>query len=273
MTLPQWNRDEYNCLTRDLRGPLACWGHIQSVQKLERVRARLRDLERRPLKGQRLRHAVEDGMKRAVDRKPSGEERQQFVAHHLERYSEACHKASMYPQFAQEAEAILQQIIDCYISVEIEAFQDDFAVIIAGEEADPVEEEIKHLRASERSRKGKVRWDPKQEYLNWVTYVPGKWRDATVGPKFPEHKMAELICTQFLEDWRRRAPLFDEDVTINGVAISSLPHDQKLHWEAAYAELELGELKKRPTYAALYLDPVDEEDDLVPAFQPRGKES
>jgi hypothetical protein len=48
-----------------------------------------------------------------------------------------------------------------------------------------------------------------------------------------------LIVSKFIEEWRKRATLFDVPVTINGTAIHTLPTARKEVWKTAFSDLKL----------------------------------
>lgn len=267
MQLPPWNVYEYTCLNPDLSGPRAYYRKVQAEKRIKECEDRLKQLENRPLHGDRLRVSIEDGLKRIVDSKPSGEERQNFIEHWLDRYRDAYQHSLSYPMHKDQLDAILEQILRCYISVEIEAFQDDCAIVMAGVDEDPLKEEVKEIEKSLRARRKELDWNPQKDHEKWMKQSPKRWRNNTVSRKFPKYRMAEYVCAEFVADWRARAPMFREPVTITGTSIASLPEARRKVWESLYEEMGLGDLPKRVQYIErrAAAEP-DADDDKVPEF-------
>ena len=61
----------------------------------------------------------------------------------------------------------------------------------------------------------------------------------------------ERILREFGKEWKLRAPLFSEPVTIVGIAIGSLPHKKRKEWEEAYNVLDLGDIPKRLYFTSI----------------------
>lgn len=267
MRLPSWNVHEYDCLKPDLSGPLQVWRHQQAQKRVADCEALVRELESEPLAGERLKVQIEEALRKKVATKPVGKNRQEFVEVQARRFRDAHHKAQRYPMERDQVDAIAEHILRCYMSVEIEAFQEDFGIIMAGLPDDESEDRIKKARESLEARKKSLKWDLKKEYRKLVRSVPKRWRNNTVSSQFPQYRMVEYICQEFVRDWQARAPLFDEPVTINGVAIRSLKSDLRKVWQGAYNELGLGDLKKRVGFVAVQFHSVEDGDDeSVPEF-------
>jgi len=80
---------------------------------------------------------------------------------------------------------------------------------------------------------------------------PAKFRSVVIEVSMPEYDYMKFLIETFVSTWEQRAPLFDRPVTINGVAIDSLPTEHRNIWSKKYNQLGLGLLTKRLRYFPL----------------------
>lgn len=267
---PTWSQDKYNCVKSNLAGVHA----ILRLEKLEAAHSKLNDelakIHKNELSGPNLLSAIEDEILALVNSRQNGEDR--FVTL-VEKYRKSQNKFVRFSdqnhrQIATEtAFSILCQFMKFDPSKFRALFQKHFGQELANNPAQTKKTQLEKDRALNKNKQYKV-WNDNnfgQFFQGGKHGVPAHWGSMDIQKGHKKRDIGKKILREFMEDWRNRARLFSEAVTINGVLISSLPDPMRRSWKAAYEQAKLGEQHKNPIYIARKSDIVDKS---VSSFMP-----
>ncbi len=261
--LPTWNQSKYNCVNPDLSG-------VHAILKLEELEKVYRDLDNelvkldsKPLNGSDLFTSVEDEILSIVQNRTKKEGR--FV-NLIETYRKSRskferHRDQAHRQIAtQAAFSLLCQFMEFDHEKFRAMFQEHFGKELADNPSQTRKTQIKKTMKSNKTMQSQTWSDNNfgKFFLNGKHGVPSQWGSMNIAKYHKKRDIGKKIMREFIGDWRSRARLFSEAVTINGVLISSLPNEKRNAWNAAYNRAELGKLPKNPLYTARRSDIVDE---------------
>lgn len=268
---PTWNMTEYSCLSDDLAGPEAMLTRQAAQSELTSLQQRLVEKVALGPRGAALSQAIEEQILSLVRANSDKEQRRQFLRAWVLKYRERSQESVRHPIIGRGAVmAAVHQIRDTYSAFNIDQFREDFAAAFAEEmgSADPIAKEIEDITVSAKSiTKANPAWKVADVRKFFRDGVPSLWRDYRMDV-LGEVSLAETILKLFVHDWRSRAPLFPEPVTVCGIAIRCLPTSRRDHWRRVYERMRLSELRKVPMYDAVILNIPD---DAVEASSLPGK--
>jgi len=259
---PTWSQDKYNCVKADLSGVHS----IVRLEELEAEHSKLNDelakLNKKPLCGTDLLSAIEEEILAIVNSRQGGGNR--FVTL-VENYRRSQNKHAKcadqnHRQIAtQTAFSILCQFTKFDPNKFRAMFNKHFGQEVADNPTQTRKAKIESDMKGNKNKQYKV-WNDNnfgQFFQGGKHGVPNHWGAMAVQKGDKKRDIGRKIMREFMEDWRNRARLFSESVTINGVLISSLPDPMRRAWKVAYEKAKLGEQHKNPIYIARKSDIVD----------------
>lgn len=253
--IPRFNTTQYSCLTPDLSGPMEYLKRRKAKERLAQIEQRLAAIKSSGPMGKELLESIEQAIVKEVRSRPVGNARMRIAKVWIERWREACAKEEQYNARIAEDDkyAALRMLKDVYLAFDIKAFREDFQSIYKRElDGTKLLKERDELEKEKNEIINTVDLDP-ETLIRHFKYIPRVFSGVTSRYK-TNGQMCEFILQRFADDWRRRAPMFREPVTIYGVAIRTLPDRLRKIWSEAYEAYELSNIRKTIQYEALLSD-------------------
>jgi hypothetical protein len=158
----------------------------------------------------------------------------------------------------QKRERISGQIMELYGGLKTDLFEADFGAVANTGDDKTLADALGASRKRLESLKVKLEGHRKNLAKCFARGLPEEWKGHRIVKtvdtekfKQDQKQLADRIVRAFAADWRSRAPLFQEPVSVHGTAIRSMTTERKAVWSDAYDRMKLGELKKRPVYSPI----------------------
>jgi hypothetical protein len=253
---PPFNNSDYACL----KSPLTAAEFCLKLEALEDRKASL-ELERQQVEAQSkcsllsVKESVLNDVA-SIIRTCDQEQRRVELGGHLMNLKTCLSRGGIANDRRRHSSA---EILRLYARFDVDAFAADLDHYIAASgDGQGLRESLQKITGSigRATREINAHWEKVEDLFHTI---PLNWRDHRVG--VPEHspereqalqrerrRMAERILRAFVRDWRDRAGMFEVPVTVNGIAIHTLPAHRRADAQQAYEKLQLGQIPKKPCY-------------------------
>lgn len=251
--VPQFNREEFNCIDKSLVAvDMVC--HIRKLQQELRLAQDV--LEATANKYGHPLLTIQDEVLASVSdteqSRLSPEDRLTVLTRLITDYRNNTIGIIGVPLNIQKNK-LIKTIETLYSRIDKQQLITDFSTVCK------VKKDSKEFAEAEKNYKNAVKaLDDAESTMKKSIYnafqnrqPPKSFRNVLVDVSMPEYDFMKYIINLFVTVWESRAPLFEVPVTINGVAINSLPAEQRKIWSSKYDKLGLGAITKRIMYFPL----------------------
>lgn len=260
---PRWDQSKYNCINPDLSG-------VHAMLKLEKYEKEHRELEtelaqlrNRNLEGEDLRESLESTIKKLVEERKDSHARFRELVENFRR-DRSAYERTRDPVSYQNSESAAFSLLCSFMSFDYGQFLQIYREFYGDElKKNPTarrRKDIERALATNRTKQSQV-WSNTKITMYFkgegARGIPNRWGSLSVRNGNTKREISKQIYREFMKDWRERARLFRIPVTINGVAISTLPREMRESWHKAYRAVGLHEIKKNPIYMPRKCDIVD----------------
>lgn len=250
---PSWDTSKYNCLHPSLNGVRVRAVVLEKIQEQERLTKELDSLRNAVPAGNALCDSLVKMVGERIGRPISSQDRLEWVRKAVPAIQGAILEHQAYPTTSR-VDGLIGELHKVYMAFNRQQFIDDFKVVFKGEKSEDHTERIEELelKVLECDEFIAREWPMTEEHMApffRAGHIPKAWQSLRVTPKMSDVQIGTRVIDAFMADWKERAPLFSVPVTINGIAIASLPRQaDKDTWAELYNFLRLGTLPKRVFY-------------------------
>lgn len=253
LVFPSWGHEKYRCVNPDLSGVFARLAYQQCMASCAEEQVILDQLSIEAPGGDGIRDLLSklviDRVRNEMDDADRHTLLSQFVTEARREYA-----TWMKSPVLSNMDRVVSNLVRFYSSFAAELFSKDFDAIRTAPGVGD-DEHTNRIAAScaekrtlidEYTKEANEKWNkhPIESYFRGGV-IPSSWMHMRVGPGCSKHQIAAEVFDTFISDYRTRAPLFNERVTISGVSIASLPDENRKLWSELYLVMGLKDIPKR----------------------------